>query len=184
MPSVPSLYEEQLQKQRDALERARLSAQNAANLQNDKERQQQLDDENRVFDRAKQGLTAKTDATSRLQREGTDNSSRLQSERASQSLTSQREGVEGNSRLQRERAGQSLQSQQTGIEGNSRLQSERASQSLISQKEGVEGSSRLQREGSEQKSKLQSQVAAEAAARKAGDRAAAIASFSKFGKGR
>lgn len=162
--------------------KAKETAQNAADIK--AERQQQLDDENRIFERSKQGLNAKTDAQLRLQREGSDTTSRLQSERAGQSLQSQREGVEGNSRLQRERAGQSLESQRQGVEGNSRLQSERSAQSLVSQKEGVEGSSRLQREGSEQRGKLQSQAAAEAAARKAGDRAAAMSSFSKFGKGR
>lgn len=205
-----------LRKEKEA-EKAKLTAKNAAALQEKMDRQQQLDDENRVFDRAKQGLDAKTDAQLRLQRSGSDTSSRLQSERAGQSLQSQREGVEGSSRLQREsaennsrlqneRASQSLQSQRTGIEGNSRLQTERATQSLQSQREGIEGNSRLQseragqslrsqetgiegnsrlqREGSEQRSKLQTQAAAETAARRAGDRAAAMASFSKFGKGR
>lgn len=49
------------------------------------------------------------------------------------------------------------------------------------QKEGVEGQSRLQRERTEQTSKLQTQAAAEVAARKAGDRAAAIANFRSRG---
>lgn len=156
----------------------------AAEIKKKQDRDEQLADEDRVFSRAKQGLDAKTNAQSRLQSENSSSQSSLQRERSEQSLRSQREGVDGNSRLQSERASQSLTSQKEGVEGNSRLQKERSEQSLTSQREGTEGQSRLQREGFEGRGKLQSQTAAEANARKAGDRAASMSLFRKFGKGR
>lgn len=104
---------------------------------------------------------ANQDADKAVQR-GTDAQSRIQRERAEQGLTSQRDATEGNSRLGRERAEQGLRSQQVATDGQSRLQSERT----------------------EQTSKLQTQAAAEAAARTAGSRAAAIEAFRKFGKGK
>lgn len=134
-------------------------SQEAATKAAEETRLKRRDEANQDADRA---VNRTTDAQSRLQKEGAD-----------QRLASQREGTEGQSRLQRE-----------GTEGQSRLQREGADQRLASQREGTEGQSRLQRERTEQTSKLQSQAAAESAARTAGNRAAAIDAFRKFGKGK
>jgi hypothetical protein len=181
-----------------ALHQQKLQAENNAKLQKEVN-QANLDGQSRLqSERATQAKEAAT-AAGEFQ-------SRLQRERSEQGLQSQREGVEGQSRLQSERSSQSLTSQREAatsamerakfdVEGRSRLQregadqgrqaqSERAEQGLRSQREGIEGQSRLQKERSEQSSKLQSQAAAESAARSAGNRAAAIAAFRNFGKGR
>lgn len=114
----------------------------------------------------------------------TESQSRIQREASEQRLQSQREGVDGQSRLQKEGADQRLQSQREATDGQSRLQREGSDQRLQSQRDSIDGQSRLQRERTEQTSKLQAQAAAEAAARSAGNRAAAIEAFRKFGKGK